>query len=121
MGGDSLGDDRHQQQVYNELTHELLAAFDGVLVPPEERRPTDFFRGGGVGKGSAADGGSSGSQRPGTGGEADKSMVSCGTSKLPHFHLRRATCEVFRRRTPPLASRAGDRHVDIRRLSLPEP
>jgi len=87
------GEERSHHHVYDELSCELLAALEGVLRPcPETGEAEGGGKAGGSGEGSA-----------------------------PRFHLRRATCEVFRRRTPPLGTRPGDRHVDLRRLSLPEP
>lgn len=46
--------------------------------------------------------------------------------RMPQLYIRRANCEVFRRRTPALnpTRPGGDRHPgagDLRRLSLPEP
>jgi len=97
-GKEPPGEERNHSQVYNELSRELFAAFESVLVPTA---------------GQAVDGKVCAEH---TGG-ANGGVAPCA----PRFYLRRATCEVFRRRTPPLASRAGDRHVDLRRLSLPEP
>lgn len=87
------GEERNHSHMYDELSCELLAAFEGVLQPPPE----------------AADGKCGG--KPGGNEEGS----------APRFRLRRATCEVFRRRSPPLGARPGERHVDLRRLSLPEP
>jgi len=99
----AAGEERnHLNLMYEELSHELLASFEGALRPPP---PGDGLQ-------SCADDGALGArlEAPANGG-----------TQPPHFHCRRATCEVFRRRTPPLAPRSGDRHVDLRRLSLPEP
>jgi hypothetical protein len=112
-GADSkelLGEERSQHNImYNELSHELLSAFEGVLRPPAPQP--------GGGLQSAAD------DPPRSGVSKLTASVNGGgpNASLPHFHLQRATCEVFRRRAPPLAPRTADRHVDLRRLSLPEP
>lgn len=87
------GEERNHHHIYDELSCELLTALEGVLRPCPET-------------GEA---------------EGDNKPDGSGQGSAPRFHLRRATCEVFRRRTPPLATRPGERHGDLRRLSLPEP
>lgn len=121
--GEPLGEDRNHSRVYDELSRELLAAFDGVLMQPcEATAPAsgdqaDHPR---QGEADGDDGGGIGESldtgeplRDADGGEGSPAAVG-----PPRFFLRRATCEVFRRR---LGARAGERHVDLRRLSLPEP
>lgn len=109
-----LQDDRsHYHQIYEELGQGILAAFEGVLRPPGLPPEPSGSRGGSVGGGTGRLGCGEGCSGNGGG-------VIQGPGP-PAFHLRRATCEVFRRRASPLGSRTGDRHVDLRRLSLPEP
>jgi len=91
--GDSLVTEvRGLSRIQAELSCDIFRAMEGVLPPPVENAEN----------GSPA--GKSGSN-------------SNGTPQQPRFHLRRTSCEVFRRR----AFRHGDKHVDLRRLSLPEP
>jgi hypothetical protein len=120
-GGRHAGSDQHDQKrvpgdlgaeerahnLYDELSQELLCSFEACLRPPTQNGTIYTVTGVG-GSETRAD---SCDAEPGAEPGAD----------VPRFHLRRATCEVFRRRTPLLASRSGDRHVDLRRLSLPEP
>jgi len=116
-------EDRNHARVYDELSHELLSAFDAFLMQPCEAAP------GSEDKASSLNGRAefvepwgpnhaAGGPGPGGGGGGGDSGGAAPTASPPRFYLRRATCEVFRRR---LGARAGDRHVDLRRLSLPEP
>eukprot|EP00927_Polykrikos_kofoidii_P074785 TRINITY_DN70809_c0_g1_i1.p1 TRINITY_DN70809_c0_g1~~TRINITY_DN70809_c0_g1_i1.p1 ORF type:complete len:679 (-),score=115.80 TRINITY_DN70809_c0_g1_i1:162-2198(-) len=124
----SAGEERTQQQMYEELTGELFAAFEGVLRLPGGGLPngrSDIKIRGDSGGDVNSSGAEVGTPVVGNGGggsgRSSSSLRDPTASCTPRFHLRRATCEVFRRRTPPLASRTGERHVDLRRLSLPEP
>merc|ERR1712107_783845 len=91
------------QREYDELTRELLLAFDGVISPPAQEASQDKP-----------------SEEPAARSQQKDPSGGVGGGGPPQFFLRRATCEVFRRRSPPLASRGGDRLVDLRQLSLPE-
>jgi len=83
---------RRLSRMHAELSCDLFRAMEGVLPPPMENAEN--------------------------GASSRKSGNNLnGTPQQPRFHLRRTSCEVFRRR----AFRPGDRHVDLRRLSLPEP
>merc|ERR1719506_2385676 len=88
-GSDSreAGHDRsHHNNMYNELNFELLSVFEGALRPhPPSEAP--------------------GRSRASSSKSASNTNGAGQTPSLPKFHLRRATCEVFRRRTPPLAPR----------------
>jgi len=79
-------------RIHADLSCDLFRAMEGVLPPPVVN----------------AENGTS---------AHTAGINSNGTPQQPRFHLRRTSCEVFRRR----AFRPGDRHVDLRRLSLPEP
>eukprot|EP00929_Paragymnodinium_shiwhaense_P027177 TRINITY_DN16004_c1_g1_i3.p1 TRINITY_DN16004_c1_g1~~TRINITY_DN16004_c1_g1_i3.p1 ORF type:complete len:127 (+),score=16.34 TRINITY_DN16004_c1_g1_i3:114-494(+) len=84
------GDEQTHRQTYTELSLEILSAFEEVLQPPDGSAWSDrYLKGGGSG-------------RP-----------------PPRFQLRRATCEVFRRRAQAPSTRPSV--VDLKRLSLPEP
>jgi len=146
------GDERNNHhQAYDELSYELLAAFEGVLrlpgVPASAGGTGDTNTNGKLGSvagrhcapsvatsasgqklpsplGEGAPGGSGPSDPGGSPGGLPTGALEGqpgGSPLVSRFHLRRATCEVYRRRTPPLVSRAGDRHVDLQRLSLPKP
>lgn len=132
--GEPQGEDRTLRQMYDELSKELLVCFDSFLRPLPEPPDGSFEPGAASGSGgpsgSAADSGSGGgtagaaatSSSCGAAEDAAKEDVGTGAAVQPRFHLRRASCEIFRRRTPLLGARTGERgHVDLRRLSLPEP
>jgi len=97
--GEVAGEDRKHRQMHDELSQELLAVFDGVLLPCGE-----------------PDGPQGGSCRA----DHEDCGATCPAISPPRFYLRRATCEVFRPRASLLGARAGERHGDLRRLSLPE-
>jgi len=107
------GDERNQHHLYEELSHEIFAAFEEVLCLPSQERPKGTSGGEGTKILNET------SEKNGRAGLPSLGAAAC--KPATPFILRRATCEIFRRRAAPLTSRAGERHVDLRRLSLPEP
>lgn len=123
---DKRGEERRHALIYAELNNEILCAFDGVLQykPAQEGAPdAEWGAGvpteGGMASSDKLNGDIACSSAEGSEGLADGGGDA--PSRTPRYVLRRATCEVFKRRSPALASRAGERHGDLRRLSLPEP
>mmetsp|Transcript_66541 Transcript_66541/g.124136 ORF Transcript_66541/g.124136 Transcript_66541/m.124136 type:complete len:527 (-) Transcript_66541:89-1669(-) len=111
------GEDR-AHAMYEELTQELLAVFEATLRPQPECSDS-------ISAGRPPGGGPHGANRKDSPDGKRSSNLDMsgfmGSHEPPRIILRRASCEVFRRRASPLVSRTGDRHVDLRRLTLPEP
>lgn len=110
---DNHRESKREKGMYDELSHELLCAFDAVLLQPCEPATPSWDD-----QADGCQGALPAAGREPPGGACAASEGSSVGGAPPRFYLRRATCEVFRRR---LGARAGERHVDLRRLSLPEP
>jgi len=103
---DRPGGEEHHRQLQATFSQQLLAVFTETLRPAD-LRPCEASANGARENGPAA---GSTSEKPGS-----------APPLPPRILLRRANCESFRRRTLPGGVRSGERHVDLRRLSLSDP
>jgi len=94
---DAQAELRSFTRLHDELSFDILLAMESTLQPQASgcTKSTSGSKGLGVGNAEA---------------------TPPDILPQPRFHLRRTSCEVFRRRS----LRPGDRPVDLRRLSLPE-